>query len=269
MTARPAHFTQSAEDTFLPTANAQSHWGADHLNGPSLVGLAAWMLDQRYGNDDFLPTRLTVDLFKAARGLPTVVGTRLIRDGRRVRNSECELLQNGVAVVRATLVQYRRSSAPSGEEWSAAAEFPHPEVDDTRYSHMGSDQSGWSDGIAEHQNASRKRFINRALDAVEGVENGPFVDAAMVAEATSLVTNLGSAGIGYINGDLTVGLARLPRDEWIGVQADSHWAGDGVTVGTATLFDSVGPFGTGLVTALSNANAQIDFTNDKFPTRTR
>jgi hypothetical protein len=269
MTARPAHFTQSAEDTFLPTANAQSHWGADHLNGPSLVGLAAWMLDQRYGNDDFLPTRLTVDLFKAARGLPTVVATRLIRDGRRVRNSECELLQGGVAVVRATLVQYRRSSAPKGEEWSAAAEFPRPEVDDTRYSHMGSDQSGWSDGIAEHQNTSRKRFINRALDAVEGVENGPFVDAAMVAEATSLVTNLGSAGIGYINGDLTVGLARLPRDEWIGVQADSHWAGDGVTVGTATLFDSAGPFGTGLVTALANTNAQIDFTNDQFPTRTR
>lgn len=33
----------------------------------------------------------------------------------------------------------------------------------------------------------------------------------MVAEATSLVTNLGTKGIGYINGDLTVALSRLPR----------------------------------------------------------
>lgn len=269
MTARPAHFTQTAEHTFLPTANAQSHWGADHLNGPALVGLAARTLDRKYGAEDFLPTRLTVDLFKAARGVPTVVSARLIREGRRVRNSEVELLQNGVAVVRATMVQYRRSSAPMGEEWCAAMDFPRPEVDDTRYTRIGSDRGGWSDAIADHQNSSRKRFTSRALDAVEGVRNGPFVDAAMVAEATSLVTNLGSAGVGYINGDLTVALARLPRDEWIGVQADSHWANDGIAVGTATLFDGAGPFGSGMVTAVSNPDAHIDFTNDRFPSRTR
>ena len=59
--------------------------------------------------------------------------------------------------------------------------------------------------------------------------NTPFVNAVMAAEGTSLVTNLGTAGIGYINGDLTVALARLPLDDWIGVQADSHWTADGVS----------------------------------------
>ncbi|GLP75123.1 thioesterase [Mycobacterium antarcticum] len=268
MTARPAHFTPSTEDTFLPTASAQSHWGDDHLNGPALVGLAAWVLDGRYGDDDFLPTRLTVDLFKAARGVPTVVSTRLIRDGRRVRTSECELSQDGRPVVRATMVQYRLSSAPAGEQWRPATTFPHPEVDAASYMRMGSDEGGWSDAIADHQNASRKRFFNRSVDVVDGQCNGPFVDAVMVAEGTSLVTNLGSAGIGYINGDLTVGLTRLPGDEWIGVQAESHWAQDGIAVGTATLFDAMGPFGSGMVTAVSNPAAQIDFTHDQFPSRT-
>jgi hypothetical protein len=269
MAARPSHFTQTAEDTFQPTANAQSHWGDDHLNGPALVGLAAWNLDRRYGDAEFLPARLTVDLFKAARGRPTVVTTRLVRDGRRVRNAECELVQDGVAVVRATMVQYRRSTAPKGEEWRAATDFPYPAVDDARFIHIGSDQGGWSNAIADHQNTSRKRSLHRSVDAVAGHRNGPFVDAAMVAEGTSLVTNLGDAGIGYINGDLTVALARLPHDEWIGVQADSHWANDGIAVGTATLFDSVGPFGSGMVTAVSNPAAQIDFTNDKYPDRVR
>ena len=74
----------------------------------------------------------------------------------------------------------------------------------------------------------------------------------MVAEGTSLVTNLGTAGVGYINGDLTVALARLPVDDWVGVQADAHWAADGVAVGTATLFDHLGAFGTGMVTAVGN-----------------
>ena len=88
----------------------------------------------------------------------------------------------------------------------------------------------------------------------------------MVAEATSLVTNLGTKGVGYINGDLTVGLSRLPVGEWIGVQADSHWAEDGVAVGTATLFDRRGAFGSGMTTAVDPA-AQIDFANDPFPLR--
>ena len=89
----------------------------------------------------------------------------------------------------------------------------------------------------------------------------------MAAEATSLVTNLGTDGVGYINGDLTVGLARLPVGEWIGVQGDSHWASEGVAVGTATLFDQDGAFGSGMTTAVSNPSAQIDFANDPFPLR--
>ena len=269
MSERPAHFTQTDDDAYLPTRNAQSHWGEDHLNGPALVGLVARVLEEQYGDDDFLPARLTVDLFKAARGVPTVARTRLIRDGRRVRNSECELVQDGVVVVRAILVQYRRSAPPRGEEWSPSVDFSRPnDVDVEHGISIGSDGVGWTHAIADHQNASRKRFINRAVDVVVGIPNSPFVNAAMAAEGTSLVTNLGSAGVGYINGDLTLALSRLPQDESIGAQADSHWSADGIAVGTATLFDSVGPFGTGMVTAISNPAAQIDFTNDRFPART-
>jgi hypothetical protein len=269
MTERPAHFTQTAPDRFLPTPNAQSHWGEDHLNGPAVVGLVARVLEEQYGLDEFMPARLTVDLFKAARGVETVAVTRLVRDGRRVRNSECELIQDGVVAVRAVLVQYRRSSAPLGEEWTATMDFAPPaDVDDAQHIYVGSDDGGWSNSIADHQNTSRKRFINRSLDVVVGTKNTPFVNAAMAAEGTSLVTNLGSAGVGYINGDLTVALARLPLDQWIGAQGDSHWVADGIAVGTATLFDHAGAFGTGTVTAIANPAAQIDFTNDPFPTRT-
>lgn len=260
MTARPAHFVQSAADTFLPTPNARSRWGADQLNGPALVGLAARTIEEQFGLDEFMPARLTVDLFKAARGVSTIARVRLVRDGRRVRNSECELIQDGVPVARATLVQYRRSSAPRGEEWAATMDLPLPvSVDEASYLRMGSDEGGWSPNIADHRNTSRKRFLNRAIDVVEGSVNSPFVNAVYAAEGTSLVTNLGTAGIGYINGDLTVALARLPVDEWICVQADSHWVADGISIGAATLYDRAGAFGTGVITAISNPAAQIDF----------
>jgi hypothetical protein len=144
---------------------------------------------------------------------------------------------------------------------------PPTDIDSARFTYMGSDDGGWSHVIADHQNTSRKRFLNRTVDVVSGTKNTPFVNAAMAAEGTSLVTNLGTAGVGYINGDLTVALARLPLDEWVGVQADSHLVADGVGIGTATLFDHAGPFGSGTVTAISNPAAQIDFTADPFPMR--
>jgi len=263
MTVRAAHFVQTSADTFLPTDNARSRWGSDHLNGPALVGLAARTIEERFGLDEFMPARLTVDLFKAARAVPTTATARLVRDGRRVRNSECELVQDGVVVARAILVQYRRSSAPRGEEWSATMDLPTPiGVGDSSHLTMGSDDGGWSPNIADHQNASRKRFRNRAVDVVQGVANSPLVNAVYAAEGTSLVTNLGTAGIGYINGDLTVALARLPVDEWIYLQADSHWTADGISTGSATLYDRVGAFGTGVVTAVANPAAQIDFSDD-------
>jgi hypothetical protein len=270
MSARPAHFTTAGEDRYLPTTYAQSHWGPDHLNGPALVGLAARALEDKFGLPDFMPTRLTVDLFKAARGVPTTTNVALIREGRRVRTSECEIVQDGAPVVRATMVAYRRSEAPRGEEWTSATELAWPDdLGGVGLSYMGSDGVGWTKGIAEHQHTGRKRFINKMIDVVEGHDNTPFVRGAMVAEGASLVTNLGSAGVGYINGDLTVALARLPVDEWLGVQADSHWASDGVSVGTATMFDRAGPFGSALVTAVANPAAQIDFGNDPFPSRSR
>lgn len=263
---RPSHFVLTDEGTYEPTAYAQSHWGDDHLNGPAVAGLAAYVLEEKFGAGEFLPARTTVDLFKAARSVPTTASLRLVRDGRRIRNAECEILQGGVVVARAVVTSYRTSAPPSGTEWRSVADFAAPVVtdDDAIAAYVGSDELGWTRGPGDHQNTTRKRFYNRGIDIVGGQPNSPYVRAVMLAESTSFVTNLGTEGVGYINGDLTVGLARLPVSEWIGVQADSHWTGDGVAVGTATLFDDDGAFGSGMVTAIANPAAQIDFTGSSF-----
>lgn len=259
MAHRPAHFVSHPDGTFHPTEWAQSRWGADMLNGPAVVALAAWHLEQEYGVPGFLPARLTVDLFKAARRCPTRVRSRLVRDGHRIRNSECDIVQGEVTVARATMVQYRQSEAPPGQEWTGQADFSPPGDAAQNVYLIGSDDAGWDPRGAVHQNTSRKRFYHSPIDAVSGHGLTPFVRAVIVAEATSLVSHLGTKGIGYINGDLTVALTRLPNSDHIGLQGDSHWAADGISIGSATLYDDVGPFGTGLVTAIANPAAQLDF----------
>jgi hypothetical protein len=251
----------SARDdgVFHPTEAALSRWGNDSLNGPAVVGLAARALEFEYGMDGFLPARLTADLFKAAHRVPTELRTRLVRDGRRIRHCECDVLQDGVLVARATMVAYRQSEPPPGAEWATQDSFMPPAgVSGPAYL-IGSDHSGWSEAGTEHQNTARKRVYHRTIDVVEGEPASPFVRAVVAAEATSLVTNMGTRGIGYINGDLTVGMSRSPVGDYVGVQADSHWCAKGISVGTATLFDEDGPFGTAMVTAIANPAAQIDF----------
>ena len=107
-----AHFIPDGNGTFEPTKFAHSRWGEDTLNGPAIVGLAAWSLERNYGLPGFVPARLTADLFKAARGVPTVIRTRLVRDGRRIRNSECDVVQGDVIVARATICLLYTSPSP-------------------------------------------------------------------------------------------------------------------------------------------------------------
>jgi hypothetical protein len=125
---------------------------------------------------------------------------------------------------------------------------------------VSTDQTGWTQGIAEHQNAMRKRAWGASLPVVPDEPASPFVHAVQSAESASLVTNLGTAGIGYINCDVTMAISRLPEGLLLGVEAENHITADGISVGTATLYDDKGAYGTSVVTALSNAAVQVDFT---------
>ena len=256
-----AYFTSTDGTVFHPTTAAGGHWGAGLISGPAVAGIAAYVLERDFGRPGFLPARFTIDLIKPATQVPTVVQTRVIREGRRVRYTECDVLQADSVVDRASMVQYLQSEAPPGEEWTTGDTFHRPAAapgEDELF--VGSDDTGWGALGVEHQNTSRKRACYRGRDVVAGSPVTPFVRAAVVAEAaTNMVLNLGTNGIGYINGDITVTLSRLPRSEFLGVQGDSRLAAAGVATGTATLFDDPGPIGTAIVTALANPAAQIDF----------
>ena len=65
-------------------------------------------------------------------------------------------------------------------------------------------------------------------------------------------------GVGFINADVTVSLARLPVGDEIGLEAADHLSADGVAVGSATLHDALGPIGSSIVVALANAQRQVD-----------
>ncbi|MFC8043445.1 acyl-CoA thioesterase domain-containing protein [Nocardia sp. NPDC057353] len=262
-----AFFERTAEQGFTPLAMAASAWSPDMVNGPALCGLLAECLDREYGSPEFVPARLTVDLFRPTLRKPLEVATEAARTGRRIVVADAELRQDGNVVARASAVFLRRSEQPPGALWTRAEQPAPPPAalrSGTATHIWGSDAhpAGWSSQLGDHQNDSRKRCWQEPVPVLLDEPTGPFAAAAVIGESTSLMTNWGSEGVGFINGDLTLALARLPRGTSLGVEADNHIAVDGVSVGTATLFDADGVFGSCIVTAVANPAAQVDFSRD-------
>ncbi|MFI6778689.1 thioesterase family protein [Nocardia sp. NPDC050412] len=262
----PYAFFAASEGGFEPLPFAASSWSANMVNGPAICGLLARALERQHCAAGFTPARLTVDLFRPTLTKPVTVVTELVRDGRRIRVADAALIQDGVDVARASAVFLKRSQQPPGELWTRT-ESPQPPpvpiADGPTAPMWNSDGTadGWSSRIGEHQNNGRKRMWQAPLSVVEGEPPSAFAAAAMIGESTSLMTNWGTAGIGFINADLTLALSRPVIGLEIGVQADSHISADGIAVGSATLFDRTGSFGTCVVTALANADRQVDFAN--------
>ncbi|MCT2264741.1 thioesterase family protein [Dietzia cinnamea] len=263
-----AFFTLDDSGAYIPTIFARSAWSDNMVNGPAVVAATARALELEHGADGFQPARLTVDLFAPVRNEPLVARTSEIRAGNRIRVADVELTQGDKAVARATLVQLRRGEQPPGRIWrsgrvveppTGAADEPDKPGSNVFFG-SGENPVTWDRDMGSHQNDQRKRFWQQPLDTIVGEDSTPFQRAVTLAESTSLMTHWGDEGIGFINADLTVALARLPRSRDLGIEADEHISAEGVAVGTASLFDRDGVFATGTVVAVSNAGRQIDFT---------
>src|SRR5882757_9547698 len=116
MTNQP-FFTRDA-DAFIPTAAANGPWDPKSLHGRVIVGLLAFAIEQRHGSDDFVPARLTVDMFRLPGFAPIEVKSRVIRDGLRIKVVEAEFFSGGTSMARASCQLLRKTENAAGKVWS-------------------------------------------------------------------------------------------------------------------------------------------------------
>src|ERR1700675_4850173 len=112
MTNQP--FFTKDRDAFIPTQVANGPWDPKSLHGRFVVGLLAFVIEQRHGAGDFVPARLTVDMFRLPNFAAIEVTTRVIRDGLRIRLVQAEVFRAGVSMPRAPGQWLRRTETPQG-----------------------------------------------------------------------------------------------------------------------------------------------------------
>src|SRR5438477_12580508 len=127
---------------FVPTADARGPWDPKSLHGRVVAGLLGQQIEQRHGGSDYLPARLTIDMYRLPDLSPVEVTTRLVRDGKRIKVVDAEFFSNGVSMARATCQLLLRTRNPPGQVWMPAdwnapkpADMPPP--DDPRWTLNG------------------------------------------------------------------------------------------------------------------------------------
>ncbi|MFE3545744.1 thioesterase family protein [Nocardia sp. NPDC059177] len=250
-------------DRLVAQQIAVSPWSDAMLSGTGVCGLLARELEG-HCPEGFVPARLTVDLYQPVANAPFEFRSEVVRRGSRITVVDAALVQEGRERVRATALFLTPGAEPPGQVWSSAEELPmppeRPVSPDGAPPLFKSGEREWDSDFIANQNADRKFAWHNLPALVAGEKITPFQRAAVLGDATNHVCHWGSEGAGYINADVTVTLSRLPAGAELGLRADNTIAADGVSIGTATLYDRLGPVGVCVVTTLSNARRQVDFT---------
>lgn len=242
-------------ERFLPTPAGRGPWDPKSMHGRIVVGLLGQEIERRHGGADYIPARLTVDMYRLPDFSPVDVTTRIVRDGKRIKVIDAEFFSNGVSMARATSQLLLRTENPPGKVWSPPnwnaprpADLPEPDNP-----HAGM-KGMWAVRPIEGAMGTigpRKIWMSELRELVEGVPLTPFTRVAISADFTSPFANAGDQGLRYINSDVTIYLHRQPVTEWIGYEVINHGATDGVAIAECRLYDEQGAIGTSSTTALA------------------
>ena len=215
MTNQPFFTRESG--AFLPTDAARGPWDPKSLHGRVIIGLLAFVIEQRHGAEGFVPARLTVDMFRLPGLAPIEITTRLIRDGLRIRVVEAEFFSAGVSMARASCQLLRKTQNPEGQVWSPPNwQVPLPaDIAVPTDPRLGMNGKWATRPIVGAMGSlgPRRLWMSEVRDLVEGAVLTPFVRVAVAADFASPFANAGDRGLGYINSDVTLYLHRLPERE--------------------------------------------------------
>jgi hypothetical protein len=226
-------------ERFVPTGLGPSFWDPAKQGGAPICGLVAQLLDGIAVPVPILPARLTLDIYGAVPMAPMSVRTRMLREGERIQLSELELEVEGRTYVRATMLRVRTEGI---EDRLEPLTHPFPEnAQGLRRVLAESIRIAGSD-VEPGPGALWMRVIR---PMIAGEPMNPLASIAAAADWGTTVSPPASLSAWtYANLDVSIHLSRMPRSDWLLLDATSEVAGNGTGVVTMRMGDRDGMFGT-------------------------
>ena len=233
------------------SAHAGGPWDPRLQHGAAPSSLICWAVERLPSPVPMRVARLTVDLMRPVPVAPLSIETEVLREGKKIQLIAIRLLAENREVVRATALRIRRQAE------TLPVEVPYPALD-LPLPEAGADAMAGAMSNTPFLSGLAARNVKGAFGKagpaaiwfratrpiVEGAAISPLMRAAITADfcnGTSSVLDFRHWT--FINGDLTLSLAREPVGEWILLDAET-WAGpDSIGLATARLADRDGYFG--------------------------
>ena len=263
--AIPPVFRRDGE-LFIPTDAAPGPWSPNALHGGPVCGLLCRSLEHAVDDNELLPARLTVDLFRAVPKAPLSVQTRTVRDGRRIKAVDASILHEDTEVARASGLFLLRTEGELNDPY--AAEPMRGPAGIARGGLMGGRRPpgarrGFHTTIEARWVTTRgagpqAAWFRLPTELVEGEETSPFARAAAIGDFGNAVASMslrrpgGVRGPTFINTDTTLYFSRRPVGEWVGMAADYGVERDGIGLIEIAHFDAEGRYGRAVQARLAN-----------------
>src|SRR6185437_8907570 len=220
---KDAFFTREGE-SYVPGPACRGPWNPNSLHGRVIIGLIGFELERLHGGEEWMPVRLTVDMYRLPAFSPITSVTRVVRGGRRIKVIDGELMSGGESVGRGTC-QLRSENAPgvtwSPPDWNVPKPDALPEPPPGQFGERMWKMRNIGDPF-DGKARTRRAWMSEIRELVAGSPLTPFTRVAVAADFTSPLANRSETGLGYINTDVTVYLHRLPVGEWLGFEVINH-----------------------------------------------
>jgi hypothetical protein len=246
----------------LTSPLAGGPWDAGMQHGSAPASLIATVAESVPAAQPMRVARMTVDLMRPVPIAPLDIAIDIVREGRKIQLCDISLSVDGVRVVRGSVLRVRRTPVDLPDTVAQdAVTLPGPEA-----------------GRVAEGKITANPFLGRLeMSVVKGGFNKPgpgavwfrvahpIVDAhpttppmraAIAADFCNGVSSvLDFRSWTFINGDLTLSLARDPVGEWILLDAETWLGPDGGALACGRLADAQGYFGRAVQSVLIEPRA--------------
>lgn len=244
------HYFSLESGAFHPSGLSRNPWFADAVAGGPIAALIGHAAESAAFDPGFEICRLTIDILGIVPRQPLTPRITPVRQGRQAQLHRIELLVEGRPVAQAHVLLARHLETPE-----FAPPHPHPAPEDVPEDDF-LDGASMAGAIRTRPIMGRVREPGRGVtwmsmrgEVVAGIPASPFVKACLFADFGN---GIGSATHAhewsYANLDISVQFFRMPRGEWLLIDAHTEGAGNGHAVAQSLFADTEGVYAKGTQT---------------------
>jgi hypothetical protein len=250
-----AFYLPQGDDTFVPTTATVGPWDPALQHGGPPAALLGRAIESLGGRSDVRVSHFSLDFLSALPLAPMTVRAGVERAGKRIELATATVLIGGRPVLRAAAWRLAIGAGRSPGVGLEDAPPPMPEHE-SRDFFEGVRTFGYGESLEWRFVSGGFRVRGPAtvwsrlrIPLVPNEAPSPLARLlAMVDSANGVSWEVDFSKYMFVPVNLTVSITRSPEDEWVGMQAITALAGDGVGTTRARLFDTRGYVGEALQT---------------------